>query len=189
MKLVIIGSSTGGPGHLLKILKQLPIGYKPCVVIAQHIGEQFLASLIQNLISECHLPISACKNRQKLSSGAVFFAKGEHINEIASDNNGLSFNILDEISDTYAPNINRLFSSAAKNAKKFDSILAVLLTGIGDDGAAGMMELKKHGAYTIAESKDSAIVYGMPRCAIETGAAMEELSIDQISKKIASFGL
>ncbi len=189
MKLVLIGSSTGGPGHLQKILKLLPADYKPCIVIAQHIGEQFLASLIQNFTSECHLPIHACENRQRLANGNIFFAKGEHINEISHDSNGLSFHILNETSDTYAPNINRLFSSAAKNSSKFDKILAVILTGIGDDGASGMLELRRSGAHTIAESKDSAIVYGMPRCAMENGAAVEELNIDQISKRIADFGL
>jgi len=188
VKLVLIGSSTGGPGHLMKIVKKLPSDYDACIVIAQHIGELFLPSLVQNFVSECALPILIGNNGVGLQNGAIYFVKGDSINEIAESNCKFILRVLEEKSDTYAPNINRLFMSAARIADKFDSVLAVLLTGIGDDGAVGMLELKKAGAYTIAESEGSAIVYGMPRCAKEIGATKEILSIDEIVSVISRFG-
>lgn len=187
MKLVLIGSSTGGPGHLLKIIKNLPKGYRPCVVIAQHIGEIFLPSLVQNFVSESSVELTICEDKKIIQEGVVYFAKGEHINTIVQTQRGFEFKIENEISTTYAPNINRLFSSVALISGKFESVMGVVLTGIGDDGAQGLLELRRANAITISESADSAIVYGMPRCALENGAAQEVLTIEQIAQKIARF--
>ncbi len=187
MKLVLIGCSTGGPGHLGKILSKLPVGYDACLVIVQHIGEVFLPSLVQNFESSCNIPMNICSDGTVLKAGNVYFAKGELLCEMRSSSHNVVWHISNIKSDTYAPNINNLFASVAHIADRFDSILATILTGIGDDGASGLLELKNRGAYTIAESKESAIVYGMPRSASENGAALDVLNIEQIASKIANF--
>jgi two-component system chemotaxis response regulator CheB len=187
MKLILIGCSTGGPGHLSKILKTLPPDYKGCIIIAQHIAEAFLPSLVQNFESECKLPLYICADGTALREGSVYFAKGEHINEIKARGGSIVWSISSEISDTYAPNINRLFYSASKLANSFEKMAGILLTGIGDDGAKGLLELKMAGSLTIAESEESAIVYGMPRSAKEINAAVEILNISEIITKIANF--
>jgi two-component system, chemotaxis family, protein-glutamate methylesterase/glutaminase len=188
LKIIAIGSSTGGPGHLQKILKLLPKEFSGCVLIAQHIGEQFLPSLIHNLANECAIPLHIASDRLTLSPSSVIFAKGEHINLIESAGGKLVLRIMEEKSDTYSPNIDRLFHSIAHIKTTSAKSMGVLLTGIGDDGAKGLLAMKNAGAYTVAESEKTAIVYGMPRCAMEIGAASQILDIGDIAKAVAEFG-
>lgn len=186
-KLVAIGSSTGGPGHIQKILSALPSDFNASIVIGQHINSVFLESIVESLNSFCRIPVYVGKDGLLIEKPSVVFAKGSGINEVRSENGHYRLRILDIASEDYSPSINRLFLSIAALPSP-SSILAALLTGIGDDGARGLFELKNVGAYTIAESEKTAVVYGMPRAAYEMGAANEVLDLDKIITKILEFG-
>jgi two-component system, chemotaxis family, protein-glutamate methylesterase/glutaminase len=188
LKIIAIGSSTGGPGHLQKILKTITKESSACIIIAQHIGEQFLPSLIQNLANDCALPLHLASDRLTLAPSSVVFAKGDHINLVESSGGNLILRITDEKSDTYSPNIDRLFLSIAHVKSASAKSMGVLLTGIGDDGAKGLLAMKNAGAFTVAESEKTSIVYGMPRCAMEIGAASQILDIGDIAKAVEEFG-
>jgi len=187
-KLIAIGSSTGGPGHIQKILSALPSNFDASIVIGQHINSIFLDSIVESLNSFCRIPVYVGKDNLVIQKPSVVFAKGAGINEVKMESGVYKLKILDIASEDYSPSINRLFLSIASLPSPQSSVLAALLTGIGDDGARGLLELKKAGAYTIAESEKTAVVYGMPRAAYEIGAANEVLDLDKIISKILEFG-
>lgn len=186
-KLIAIGSSTGGPGHIQKILSVIPSDFKASIVIGQHINSIFLDSIVESLNSFCRIPVYAGKDNLVIQTPSVVFAKGAGINEVRYENGVYKLKILDIASEDYSPSINRLFLSMTSLSSK-PAILAALLTGIGDDGAKGLLELRRTGAHTIAESEKTAVVYGMPRAAYELGAADEVLDLDKIITKILEFG-
>jgi len=186
-KLIAIGSSTGGPGHIQKILSAIPADFNASIVIGQHINSIFLDSIVESLNSFCRIPVYVGKDNLAIQTPSVVFAKGAGINEIRGENGAYKLKILEASSEDYSPSINRLFSSMASLPQP-SQILAAVLTGIGDDGARGLLELRRAGAYTIAESEKTAVVYGMPRAAYELGAANEVLDLDKIITKILEFG-
>lgn len=186
-KLIVIGSSTGGPGHIQKILTAIPHGFGASIVIAQHINSVFLDSIVESLNSFCKIPVYVGHDGISIHTPSVVFAKGPGINQIVEEGGVYRLRILDDISEDYSPSVNKLFSSVT-HLGSLKSVLAVLLTGIGDDGARGLLELREAGAHTIAESEDSAVVYGMPRAAMELGAADEVLSLSGIINRILEFG-
>lgn len=118
---------------------------------------------------------------------SVVFAKGLCINQLVYDCGSYKLKILDIVSDDYSPSVNRLFLSIAQLQKQ-PNALVVLMTGIGDDGVRGLLELRKIGVHTVAESEESTVVYGMPRVAYEMGAADDVLNLDRIINKILEFG-
>jgi len=184
-KLILIGSSTGGPGHLEKILSQLSEDFSSTLIIAQHVDSIFLPSMIKHLNDICQLEIiQADENREIKSNSIVFTYK--NITALHIDHqNGLHLQRSTQKSH-HSPSIDSLFLTASKLHEHFD-ILACLLTGIGDDGAEGLLSLKKHGAHCISESEGSSIVFGMPKAAFELGASSEVLSLDEIVEKIKNF--
>lgn len=186
-KLIAIGSSTGGPGHLQKILSAIPSDFNASIVIGQHINSIFLESIVDSLNSCCRIPVYVGRDGLIIKKPSVVFANGIKINEVRTNEGSYILRILDKESERYSPSINHLFSSIATLGAR-SSVLATLLTGIGDDGAKGLLELKNAGAHTIAESEKTAVVYGMPRAAYEIGAAREALDLDEIIKKILEFG-
>ncbi len=186
-RLIAIGSSTGGPGHLQAILSAIPSNFNASIVIAQHINSVFLDSIVESLNSLCRIPVYGGQDGLLLQTPSVVFARGAGINEIRCENGDYRLRILEQISEDYSPSINKLFFSIAELPGQ-SSIMAVLLTGIGDDGARGLLELRKKGAYTIAESEKTSVVYGMPRAAFEIDAAKEVLDLDKIIDKIIDFG-
>ena len=186
-KVVLIGSSTGGPGLIEQICSSLPANYKYPVCIVQHMPEQFTKSFAQRLDRASTVPVHESAHNMELLPGNVYVARGGvHMNfakkvsgkiVIREDKNkGENF---------FQPSVNEMMFSAMKT---FDSnnLVGVILTGIGDDGADAMVKLKSNGAYTLGETEDSATVYGMPREAYERGGVMEQLDFMQILKKIAT---
>jgi len=186
-KIVAIGSSTGGPGHIQKILSAIPSNFNASIIIGQHINSVFLESIVESLNSFCRIPVYVGKDNLIIEKPSVVFARGAGINEVRYENGIYKLKILDVASEDYSPSINRLFLSLALTPMP-SSVLAALLTGIGDDGARGLLELRNKGAHTIAESEKTAVVYGMPRAAYEMGAADEVLDLEDIIHKILEFG-
>ncbi|MCD4667139.1 MAG: chemotaxis-specific protein-glutamate methyltransferase CheB [Sulfurimonas sp.] len=186
-KVVLIGSSTGGPGLIEQICSSLPSNYKYPICIVQHMPEQFTKAFAQRLDRASMVPVHESSPNMELLPGNVYVARGGvHMNfakkvsgkiVIREDKNkGNNF---------FQPSANDMMNSALE---VFDAsnLIGVILTGIGDDGADAMVKLKNAGAYTLGESEESATVYGMPKEAYDRGGVMEQLDFIQILKKIVT---
>lgn len=179
-KLVAIGSSSGGPMALSKILKELPADFPAGVVIVQHVDEQFSNGLAEWLNKQSQLPVRLAKTGDKPRKGEVLLA-GTNDHLVMNDNGVLLYQ--EEPKEMpYRPSVDVFWHSLCENWK--GDITAVLLTGMGKDGAQGMLELEKRGAYTIAQNEQSCAVFGMPKAAIELNAAHEIIALDEIANKL-----
>ncbi|SNZ03220.1 two-component system, chemotaxis family, response regulator CheB [Persephonella hydrogeniphila] len=187
-KYILIGASTGGPKHIEDILKALPENYPNPICIVQHMPKDFIPTFVKRLNSVSKLKVTEAKDGEPVDTGKVIIGKGGyHLNfekkngkvvcRLKSDNNNSLF----------VPSVDEMFKSALK-AIEPEKIVGVLLTGIGSDGAEGLLELRKAGAITIAESEETAIVYGMPREAYNKGAVKKLLPFPQIIKEIIKIG-
>ena len=164
-KLILIGSSTGGPGHLEKILSHLKPDFSSTIIISQHIDSVFLPSMVKHLNDISNFDVIQAQENQEIKRGSIIFTYKNITNLHIDHNRGLHLQKCTQTSH-YSPSVDLLFLSAAKLHGHID-ILACLLTGIGDDGATGMLALKKIGAHCISESEESSIVYGMPKAALQ----------------------
>jgi len=183
-KIVLIGASTGGPGHLKKILSVIPTTYNGSIIIAQHMNATFIPSFISQFQNELHLPVHSVDERMNLQISHVYICPQ---NCRLKQADFTRIEPIDEGETPYNPSIDSLFSSAVECIRDSE-ILAVLLTGIGHDGANGLSELQKHGAQCIAESEKSAIVYGMPKRAVEINPNITSFALDEIVQIIKNFG-
>lgn len=186
-KVVLIGASTGGPGLIEQICTSLPANYKYPVCIVQHMPEQFTAAFTTRLARNCALPVHETKQNMEILPGNVYIARGGvHL--------GFSKKVSGKIvvredkdkgKQFFQPSVDEMMLSALKI---FDAtnLVGVLLTGIGDDGAEGMVAIKKAGGYTLGESENTATVYGMPKEAYERGGVSEQLDFKDIVKKIST---
>ena len=184
-KLILIGSSTGGPGHLEQILASLDSNVNAIVIIAQHIDSIFLPSMIKRFNDICVNEVLQAHENQEIKEQVVYFTHKDITELYVTSNKKLCIKKC-ILPSHYQPSVNSLFLSASKLHASYD-ILACLLTGIGDDGAVGMLELKNHGASCLAESEESCIVYGMPKAAFDIGACTELMSLDKIIQEIKKF--
>lgn len=183
-KLVLIGASTGGPGHLKKILSDLPAWIDVPIIIAQHMGVMFIPSFVEQFQNELKAPTFSLKEQKTLDKGGVYICEK---NFIIKSNNPLRAKPKESSEKTlYNPNIDILFNSATKLCKEVE-IMSILLTGIGHDGADGLKNLAKNGAHTIGESEKSAIVYGMPKKAKELNPDLKMLELAQIKIELEKF--
>lgn len=185
-KYVLVGSSTGGPGLIEKIARSLPADYPNPVCVVQHMPANFTAKFAQRLDGVSGLKVVEADNAQPVIPGFFIIAKGGwHLHFRKKDVVYCKL-VPNSKNRFFVPSVDEMFFSALEvmDPKK---ILAVLLTGIGDDGAHGLKALKEAGAYTIAESEESAAVYGMPKAAKELGAAVKILPFDKILEEILKF--
>ncbi|WP_457748889.1 chemotaxis protein CheB [Sulfurimonas sp.] len=176
-QLVIIGASTGGPGHLKQILKQLDEKTKASFIIAQHMNSNIIESFVSELSSITKLPIYAADDKTRIEPASIYICKISL--EFSFLSNALFLESGSEKS-IYTPSIDALFKSAEKCLPDY-GIIAIILTGIGDDGMKGIDLLYKKGALCIAESSESAKVYGMPKAAYENNKNIEVMYIDKIT--------
>ncbi|MEA3498155.1 MAG: chemotaxis-specific protein-glutamate methyltransferase CheB [Campylobacterota bacterium] len=188
-KVVLVGSSTGGPGLIEQIATNLPVDYPHPVCVVQHMPESFTQKFADRLNKISNLEVIEAKNNETVTPGKFIIGRGGHHFHFSRKASGLvSVKLASNTSKNFfVPSVDELFFSASKNFNCRD-ILAVELTGIGDDGAKGMVELKKKGSYTIAESKETATIYGMPRVAFEMGGTVDVLPFPKILDKIIEFG-
>lgn len=186
-KIILIGSSTGGPGLIEQICSSLPSNFKHTICVVQHMPAQFTAAFAQRLDRASVLPVIESSQNMELLPGHVYLARGGvHINfakkvsgkmVIREDKNkGENF---------FQPSVGDMMNSALSTFDA-ENLIGVILTGIGDDGADSMVKLRKAGAYTLGESESSATVYGMPKEAFDRGGVMEQLDFQAILKKIAT---
>ncbi len=188
-KLVLIGASTGGPRLIETITTSLPADYPYGVCVVQHMPESFIPNFVKRLDRISDIKVVEAKTGEIVTGGKVIIAKGgKHMHFMKKASGKLAVKLVDNYSNRFfVPSVDEMFLSAAE---VFDAtkILAVELTGIGDDGAEGMVVLRKKGAYTIAESEETAVVYGMPKEAYERGGAVKKLPFPEIVKEILKFG-
>ncbi|WP_169783682.1 CheB methylesterase domain-containing protein [Campylobacter mucosalis] len=180
-KLVLIGASTGGPGHIKKILKDVSLN-GASVIIAQHMNKMFIPSFATQVSKECGIEVEILSDRAILKDKVYVCDQNFKINET------MPFGVKPEtkIVTTFTPNVDMLFHSGVSICKSAD-VMAILMTGIGDDGAAGLAALYKAGAKCIAESEESAIVYGMPKRAKEINSNVKVLNVMGIRKELQEF--
>ena len=186
-KVILIGSSTGGPGLIEQICASLPANYKHPVCIVQHMPEQFTAAFAERLNRASVLPVVESKQGMELIPGHVYVARGGvHLNFVKKVSGKIIIREDKEKGNSFfQPSVSSMIDSAYE---VFDSknLVGVILTGIGDDGADAMVKIKKSGAYTLGESESSATVYGMPKEAYDRGGVSEQLDFPAILRKIAT---
>ncbi|MGD8925850.1 MAG: chemotaxis response regulator protein-glutamate methylesterase [Thioalkalispiraceae bacterium] len=175
-QLLVMGASTGGPNAIATILSVLSEDFPVPIVIVQHVDKQFVLGLTDWLADQIKRPVNLAKPGDQLTAGCVFVADpGKHIQ--VSKTGSLSY--VDEPRHyAHKPSINVLFESVASNWQ--GHAVGVLLTGMGKDGAAGLLAMRDRGFCTIAQDEASCAVYGMPRTAVELDAADIILSLDEI---------
>ncbi|MEA1917172.1 MAG: chemotaxis-specific protein-glutamate methyltransferase CheB [Campylobacterota bacterium] len=187
-KIVLVGVSTGGPGLVECICASLPEDYPHPVCFVQHMPEQFTEAFAERLDRVSALEVHHSKTNMEVLPGNVYVARGGVHMHFTKKVSG-KIVIRDEKDDNnqfFKPSVDEMFDSALKIFEG-KQILGVILTGIGDDGAAGLLKIREAGGYTLGESEDSCTVYGMPKVAFDIGAVMEQLPFAQIAKKISTF--
>lgn len=186
-KVVLIGSSTGGPGLIEQICAALPANFKHPVCVVQHMPEQFTAAFAERLNRASLLEVQETKQNMEMLPGNIYVAKGGvHMTFAKKVSGKIIFREENKKGDNFfQPSVNEMMSSALEIFEG-KNLVGVILTGIGDDGADAMVALKQAGAYTLGESEESATVYGMPKEAYERGGVSEQASFAVILRKIAA---
>lgn len=184
-KLVVIAVSTGGPKALHKLIPMLDKNLDAPIVIVQHMPKGFTASLAERLDETSDISVSEVVDGEILQKSHVYLAKGGKHLEFAEDSKGrLVFKENDRAPiNGLRPCANITYKSLTRIT--IDFILCVVLTGMGADGYEGIKELKgKQNIYTIAQNKETSVIYGMPKVIVEHGMADEVLPLEQISEGI-----
>lgn len=178
-RIVAIGSSTGGPSALLTVLSGLPAEFPLPVLIAQHIADGFVPGLVSWLDGGTRIKVLEASDGDRVRAGTAYFAPTG--SNMVIEGNTIRFEAAGQ-GQLYIPSADTLFESVARG---FGSrAVGVLLTGMGADGANGLKRMHDRGAVTIAQNEETCVVYGMPRAAIELGAAGEVLAIEDIAAGI-----
>ncbi len=187
--LVLIGASTGGPGLIEEIVTSLPEDYPYPVCVVQHMPENFTGIFANRLNKHAAVEVVEARAGDRLTAGKVVIGKGgKHLHFSKKASGFLAVKLVPNTKNLFfCPAVDEMFYSAAQ---VFDprNILAVELTGIGDDGADGMVRLREGGACTLAESEETAVVYGMPKEAWVRGGAVKKLPFPKIVEAILTYG-
>jgi two-component system chemotaxis response regulator CheB len=185
-KVVVVGASTGGTEALKDFLIALPLD-APGIVIVQHMPENFTTAFSQRLDSICRISVKEAETNDTVIRGRALIAPGNH--HLLLKRSGARYYV--EVKDgplvsRHRPSVDVLFRSAARYAGP--NAVGVLMTGMGDDGAKGMLEMKEVGAVTIAQDEESCVVFGMPKKAIELGAVDRVLPLSAIAGAVLREG-
>ena len=183
-KIVVLGTSTGGPKALQEVIPKLPCNLPCGLVVVQHMPPGFTKSLADRLASLSQIMVKEAENNEQVKKGTVYIAPGDfHIRFFRTNEETVSLKLSkDPPVDSHRPAVNTMFESAAEAYGA--NCAAVLLTGMGADGASGMAKIKARGGYTIAEDKSTAVVYGMPKVAVELGVVDKTLPLPEIADAI-----
>jgi two-component system chemotaxis response regulator CheB len=181
---IVIGASTGGTEALRAILSQLPADAPP-IAIVQHMPAAFTGAFARRLNSLSRLNVHEARDGEVLAPGVAVIAPGGRHMELESGAGGIKVRVFDGPTVSgHRPSVDVLFSSAARVVG--NRAVGILLTGIGQDGARGLLELKECGAHTITQSERSCVVFGMPAAAVGLGASCEVADIDDIAASIVA---
>lgn len=182
-KLIAIGISTGGPQALEFMLAQLPPDFPGAIVIVQHMPEGFTEMFARRLDEICALRVKEAQSGDILQAGRVLVCPGSRHLRVKRLTMGDVVVLSDEARvNGHRPSVDVLFNSAAEEFRK--DAIAVLMTGMGDDGAEGLGAVKKAGGMTIAQNEESCVVFGMPKAAIERGYATRIVALDGLASTL-----
>lgn len=181
-KVIAIGASTGGPHAIETILRALPPDV-PGTVIVQHMPEFFTASFAERLDQVCPMHVREARDGDGVAPGVALIAPGNRHMILQQDGAGYRVRIKDGPPVHHQrPSVDVLFSSVARGAGP--NAIGILLTGMGADGARGLLAMRESGAVTIAQDEETSVVYGMPREAVRLGAAMQVLPLPLIAPAV-----
>lgn len=182
VELIAIGSSTGGTEALSTILKELHPPLPP-IVITQHIPALFAKLFAERLNAECRLSVQEGKNGETIKRNTVYIAPGNLHMTVERAGNSITTRVKTGPKvHSCRPSVDVLFNSVAENIGK--SALGVILTGMGQDGAEGLLKMRERGSYTLGQDEATCVVYGMPRAAYEMGAVCKQLPLTSIAKAL-----
>ena len=181
-RVVAIGTSTGGTQALEAVLKALP-RVCPGIVIVQHMPEKFTAEFAARLDSICSIDVKEAQNNDRVVPGLALIAPGGKHLLLRRRGAQYFVEVVDgPLVNRHRPSVDVLFRSVAKAAGA--NALGVIMTGMGDDGAAGLLEMRNAGARTIAQDEESCVVYGMPKEAVQRGAVEKSVPLHAIARDI-----
>lgn len=185
-KMILIGASTGGVEAISEIINSLPTECPP-ILMTQHMPEKFTTSFAARLNKTSNLVVHEATDNQQILPGNVYLAPGSYHLGIRKSNGGYVTQLNDgPLQNGHRPSVDYLFNSAAQCVPAKE-ICAVILTGMGKDGANGLKKLHDQGALTIGQNEASCVVYGMPRAAKEIGGVEKVLHLNEIATNIMQF--
>lgn len=178
--LVVMGASTGGPLAISSILSKLPPNFPAAIAIVQHVDSPFVENLVSWLGDQCALPLKIAREGHPPQAGTVLIA-GTEEHMILTKDRQIHYTLHPKTCP-YRPSVDVLFDSVARHWPKKG--VGVLLTGMGKDGAHGLKSLRDVGWHTVIQDRESCVVYGMPKAALDLNAATTELPLDSIASEI-----
>jgi two-component system chemotaxis response regulator CheB len=183
LRVIAIGSSTGGPAALMQIFGAFTEPPDCAFVVSQHMPAGFTRGFAERLDRLTHVTAREARAGEALQAGVVLVAPGGNHLEFENRGGGAVTKLASRVGeDKYAPSVDRMFVSAAKHFGQ--NLLAVVLTGMGDDGREGVSAVRQSGGNVIAESEETAVIFGMPQQAIRTGAVDAVLPLSEIAPVI-----
>ncbi|PIE24538.1 MAG: chemotaxis response regulator protein-glutamate methylesterase [Neptuniibacter caesariensis] len=183
-KVVVIGSSTGGPAALQQILTQLPANYPHPILLIQHMPKTFTSVFAVRLNQQCNIQVKEAEDGDRLEPGVALLSPGGHQMIIDPRTHDKVRVMPGDERLTYKPSVDVTFASVAKSFGK--KVLAVVLTGMGADGCDGAKLLRQKGATVWAQNKESCTIYGMPQAIVNAGLANEVLDLSDFANALAS---
>ena len=180
--LIAIGASTGGTEATLEVIKNFKRDMPPTAIV-QHMPPGFTKLYAERLNNICAIEVKEAVNGDRLTRGRALIAPGSFQMKVLRDKDGYFVKVFEsERVNGHAPSVDVLFDSVADSAKA--NAIGVILTGMGNDGAKGMLKMHNNGAYTIGQDEKSCIVYGMPRVAYELGGVDKQAALSSIANEI-----
>ncbi len=182
---IAIGASTGGTEATIAVVKNLP-ATTPGIVIVQHMPPVFTNMYAQRLNRICHMRAVEATDMERVETGKIIVGAGDYQMHLMRDGQGyyVTSRPGEKVSG-HCPSVDVLFDSVASAAGP--NALGVILTGMGQDGANGLLKMRRRGAYTIGQDESTCVVYGMPAVAFELGAVQKQLPVDQITDDIINY--
>jgi len=185
LTLVAIGASTGGTEAILKVVQDLPADF-PCVLVVQHMPAGFTKMYAERLNRHCKMSVKECEDGDRIEPGRIIIAAGDFHMRVEADKRG--FYVRSQKGEKvsgHCPSVDVLFNSVADVVG--DSAVGVILTGMGADGAKGLLKMRMAGCYTIGQDRESCVVYGMPMVSFNIGAVEKQLPLDHICSELVKY--
>jgi len=183
--IIAIGASTGGTEALRELLEALP-PTAPGIIIVQHMPERFTAAFARRLDTTCQIEVKEAEDGDLVRQGRALIAPGNFHLALRRTGSRYTVQVLDgQHVSRHRPSVDVLFRSTAQSAGR--NAMGVLLTGMGDDGARGLLEMREAGAFTVAQDEESSVVFGMPKEAIQRNAAMRILPLSRVAAEIMTY--
>ena len=181
-RIIAIGASTGGTEATLEVLKRLPVDV-PGILVTQHMPPNFTKMYAQRLDKICAIKVSEAENGERVEKGHAYIAPGDKQMTLEKDSRGYYIRCMPgEKVSGHCPSVDVLFHSVAEKAG--ENAIGIIMTGMGKDGAEGLLQMRRKGAYTIGQDKETCVVYGMPMVAFNVGAVTEQVAVENIASVV-----